>query len=114
MVFTNPIIITHVNRTIDQPLMSSLAARRYKSVDAMNPRGGYRGPFVVTAPILDHIIGHYVRPNKVAFKYLDFKKYVDPNVHVRMFNYIVKANVKTFEKYIINVFSYMLRDTTSD
>jgi len=29
-----------------------------------------------------------------------------------MFNSVVKANVKTFEEYIINVFSYTLRNTT--
>jgi hypothetical protein len=50
----------------------------------------------------------------VALKYPDFKKNVDQNVHVRMFNSIVRVNAKTFEKYIINVFSYMLRNTTSD
>jgi len=41
MVFTNPIMTTRVNRTIDQPLMNSMAAGRYKSVDVTNPRGGY-------------------------------------------------------------------------
>jgi hypothetical protein len=50
----------------------------------------------------------------VVFKYHDFKKDVDPNVHVRMLNFVIKINAKTFEKYIINVFNYMLRDTTSD
>ncbi len=29
-----------------------------------------------------------------------------------MFNFVVKANVKTYEKYIINAFNYLLRDTT--
>ncbi len=38
------------------------------------------------APILDHRNDHYVRPNKVAFKYHDFKKDVNPNVHVKVFN----------------------------
>ncbi len=42
MVFTNPILITHVNMTIDQPSMSSMATKRYtRSVDAMNSKGGY-------------------------------------------------------------------------
>jgi hypothetical protein len=36
------------------------------------------------------------RPNKVALKYPNFKKDVDLNAHVRIFNYIVKVNVKTF------------------
>jgi hypothetical protein len=42
------------------------------------------------------------------FKYLDFKKYVDPNVHVKMFNFAMKVNVETSKKYIINAFRYML------
>jgi plasmid replication initiation protein len=55
-----------------------------------------------------------VRPNKVALKYPDLKKDVDLDVHVRMFNFIVKANEKTFEVYIINAFNYMLRDIGLD
>jgi plasmid replication initiation protein len=50
----------------------------------------------------------------VALKYLDFKKDVDPNVHVRMFNFVIKENAKTFEEYIINAFNYTLRDMTLD
>jgi hypothetical protein len=49
----------------------------------------------------------------VALEYPNFLKNVDPNAHVKVFNSIVKANVETFEIYIINVFSYMLRDITS-
>jgi hypothetical protein len=55
-----------------------------------------------------------VKPNKVALKYLDFKKDVDPNVQFKMFNFTMKANAKTFKEYINNAFSYMLRDTTSN
>jgi hypothetical protein len=55
MVFINPIMTTHVNRTVDQPLMSSM-----------------------------------VTPKRVVFKYSDFKKDVDPDAHVRVFNYVVK------------------------
>jgi hypothetical protein len=50
----------------------------------------------------------------VALKYPDFKKDVDPDVHVKVFNSPIKVNVETSEKYIINVFSYMLRDIASD
>ncbi len=95
MVFTNPIMTTHVNRIVDRPLMSLMVAKRYKNVNATNPKGGYQKPFVVTIPILVHGDGHYVKPNKVAFKYLDFKKNVDLNVHVKVFNFIVKANART-------------------
>jgi hypothetical protein len=114
MVFTNPIMTTHVNRTTNGPLMNSMVAKGYKNVDAMNPKRGYQKPCTVIAPIFHHINDHYVRPNKVALKYPNFKKDVDPNVHVKVFNSILKTNVETSEKYIINVFSYMLKDITSN
>ncbi len=72
MVFTNLIMTTHVNRTTDRPLTNSMFVGRYKSVDAMNLRGGYQEPFVLTTPILDHRDGRYVRANMVALKYPDF------------------------------------------
>jgi len=50
----------------------------------------------------------------VALKYPDFKKDVDPDAHVKVLNFVVKKNVETFEKNIINVFMYMLRDITLD
>jgi len=31
-----------------------------------------------------------------------------------MFNFIIKANVETSKKYIINAFNYVLKDTTLD
>jgi hypothetical protein len=49
--------------TANRTLMSSMAARRYKSADVANPRGGYREPCIVTTPILDHRNYHYVKPN---------------------------------------------------
>jgi len=55
-----------------------------------------------------------VKPNKVVLKYHKFKKDVDPNVHVKVFNYIMKVNLETLEKYIINVFNYMLKNMTSN
>jgi hypothetical protein len=33
---------------------------------------------------------------------------------VSVFKFVVKTNVETYEKYIINAFNYMLRDTTLD
>ncbi len=41
MVFINPIMITHVNRTTDWPLVNSMVDEGYKSVNVMNPKGGY-------------------------------------------------------------------------
>ncbi len=111
MVFTNLIMTTHVNRTANQPLTSSMAIGRYINVNATNQKRGYQKPYAIIAPILNHKYYHYVRPNKVALKYLNFKKDVDPNTHVKVFNSTIKTNVETFEKYIINAFSYTLKDT---
>jgi hypothetical protein len=94
--------------------MSSIVTRRYRSKDVENLGGGYRKQSIMIARIPNHKNGHYVRPNRVVFKYLDFKKNVNRNVHVRVFNSVMKVDVKTSEKYIINVFNYTLRDTTSD
>jgi hypothetical protein len=52
-------------------------------------------PFVITTGILDRRNGHSMRPNMVAFKYHDFKKNANPNVHVNVFNSTIKANAKT-------------------
>ncbi len=114
MLFSNPMMITHVNITVNQPLMSSLTDVGYKSTNVKNSKGGYRKPFVITIGMPNHINGHSVRPNKVPLKYLDFKKYIDIDVHVKVFNFTMKANVKTFEKYIINMLNYTLKDTTSN
>ncbi len=53
-----------------------------------------------------------MKPNKVALKCPNFKKDVDPNAHVKVFNYIMKVNVETSKKYIINAFNYMLKHMT--
>ncbi len=82
--------------------------------NVMHSKNKYPEPIVVTTSILDHKNGHYVRLNMVVFKYLDFKKDVDLDAHVKVFNSVVKENVKTFQEYIINAFSYTLRDTTSN
>jgi hypothetical protein len=55
-----------------------------------------------------------VKPNKVALKCPNFKKDVDPNAHVKVFNSIMKVNVETSKKYIINAFNYMLKHMTLD
>jgi hypothetical protein len=86
--------------------MNSMTIGGCISANVVHLRGGYREPIALIAPILNHRDGHYVRPNMVAFKYFDFKKDVDPYVHVRMFNSIVKANAETFKEYVITVFNY--------
>jgi hypothetical protein len=102
-----------VHRIADQPLMSSMAIGRYKNANAANLRGWYWEPSTITTPIFYHKNGRYVRSNKLGLKYPDFKKGVNLDVHVKVFNSTIKANVKTSEQYIINVFNYMLKDTTS-
>jgi hypothetical protein len=94
--------------------MSSITIGGYRSIDVDNPRGGYQDAYVVTIGIPNHRNGHSMRPNRVVFKYLDFKKDVDLDAHVRMFNFVVKANAEAFEEYIINAFNYTLKDITSN
>lgn len=50
----------------------------------------------------------------LVLKYSNYKKYVDPIVHVRVFNVALRANGKTFEEYISNAFSYTLRKMALD
>jgi hypothetical protein len=94
--------------------MNSMVPKRYTNVNVMNSKGRYQEPFAVTTLILDHKYGHYVRPNMVALKYPNFKKDVNLDAHVRVFNFVVKVNVEIYKKYIINAFSYTLKYTTSD
>ncbi len=90
MVFTNLLMTTHVNMIANRPLMSLMVVGGCKSTNVVHPKGGYQEPIVVIAPIYDHRYGHYVKLNMVAFQYPDFKKDVDPYVHVRVFNYVIK------------------------
>jgi hypothetical protein len=41
MAFTNLIMTIHENKTIDWPLMNSIATGGYKSIEAENLGGGY-------------------------------------------------------------------------
>jgi hypothetical protein len=41
MLFTNSITTTHVNKITDWPLTNSMLAKRYKSANVVNPKGGY-------------------------------------------------------------------------
>ncbi len=45
MVLINPIMTTRVHKTTNQPLMNSIIARRYKSINVKNPKGGYEYHF---------------------------------------------------------------------
>jgi hypothetical protein len=55
---------------------------------------------------------HSNRLNNIPLKYPNYKKDVNLNVHIKMFNFAMKVNGKTSGEYIINSFRYMLRDTT--
>jgi hypothetical protein len=39
MVFTDLIMIIHVHKTIDQPLMNSIAVGKYRCIDVEDPKG---------------------------------------------------------------------------
>jgi len=114
MTFINQIMITHVHKIKDKPLMNSIAVKGYKNIGAKNSKGGHYEPSFITHGIPNHRNGHFVRPNKVALKYHDFKENVDLYAHVKGFNFVVKVKVETFEEYIISVFNYTLKDMASD
>jgi len=76
--------------------MSLIAFGRYISIDVKNPIRGYLKPYVITSKILDQSNGHSMRPNMVAFKYLDIKKDVNLDAHVKVFNFAMKVNAETF------------------
>jgi hypothetical protein len=99
-VFTNSIMTTCVKMTTNWHPISLIVVEGYKSTNAKNLWGRYWEPYIVTTEIPNHINGHFIRPNMVAFKYLDFKKDVDPNVHVKVFNFAMNVNAKTSKQYI--------------
>jgi len=51
-----------------------MAVGGYRSVDAVNPRGGYQEPFVVITQTPNYKYGHFVRPNRLVIKYPKLKK----------------------------------------
>lgn len=55
-----------------------------------------------------------VKPYRSTLKYPNYKKDVDPNARVKLFQAIVRENGKTFKDYIINAFNYTLRKMASD
>ncbi len=93
VVFTNSIMATHGNMTTNWPLMSSMAVGGCIITNVMHSKSKYQEPIVVTTSIFDHKNGHYVRLNMVVFKYLNFKKDVNLDAHVKVFNFEVKENV---------------------
>jgi hypothetical protein len=54
------------------------------------------------------------KPYWSTLKYPYYKKNAGPDAQVTVFQTIVKANGKTLEEYIINVFNYTLREMTLD
>jgi hypothetical protein len=58
--------------------------------------------------------GSVIKPYQSTLKYQNYKKDVDPNVHVIMFQAIVKANGITLHEFIINAFIYTLKEMTLD
>ncbi len=62
-----------VTKIINQPLMNSIIVEKHININAENLKGGYHKPSIVIAKMPDHKNGHFVRPNRVALKYLDLK-----------------------------------------
>jgi hypothetical protein len=62
----------------------------YRIVNVVNPIGGYWESSTVITTIPDHRDGHYVRLNRVIIKYPNFKRDVDLDAHVKVFNSAIK------------------------
>ncbi len=59
-----------------------------------------------------NIGGSVTKPHQSIFKYLKYNKDAYLDYHVRIFHVVVRANGETYEKYVINAFSYTLRKMT--
>jgi hypothetical protein len=52
----------------------------------------------------------YFRPFGKPLNYLEYKKYSDPNAHVRVFKAIIKAYNEMLDEEITNLLNLTLRD----
>jgi hypothetical protein len=43
-------------------------------------------------------------------QYLTYVKDIDPNVHIKVFKKVIKANIETMKANIINLFGFTLQD----
>jgi hypothetical protein len=55
-----------------------------------------------------------VRPYPSTSKYPNYKKEVNPDVHVKVFNATVRTNGETSKKDKINAFTYTLKKMASN
>jgi hypothetical protein len=54
------------------------------------------------------------RPHCGPFNYLEYVKDFDPDVHVRVFKATIRANGKTENEEIVNLFRFTLKDIVFD
>lgn len=96
MVYIAPIMTTQANRSMGWPPRILINYEEHRIGSMLNPKIG----------------GSVAKPHRSTFKYPDYKKDAYLDVHVKIFHAIVRANGNTYEKHIINVFSYTLRKMT--
>jgi hypothetical protein len=53
-------------------------------------------------------------PYHQPLNYLEYVENTNPNVHVRVFKAIIKANGETYDVEIVNLFNFTLKDIVSD
>jgi hypothetical protein len=54
------------------------------------------------------------KPYRSILEYPNYKKDANPDAHVKVFQKIIRAKGETLEEYIINTFSYTLKEMTSN
>jgi len=90
MVYIVPIMTTQTNKFVDWPPPIPINYEGQKTESLVN-----LGVGVLVA-----------KPYQSTLKYPNYKRDVDPYVHVKVFNATIKENGETFKEYIINAFIY--------
>lgn len=70
-------------------------------------------PRGVTITSMQHAL-LYFRPFNTPLNYLKYKKYFDPDVHVRVFKTIIKFNNEMINEQIANLFNFTIRNNAYD
>jgi hypothetical protein len=55
-----------------------------------------------------------IKPHERPFNYLEYVKFFDPNVKVRIFKATIRANVEIDDADIVNLFGFTLKNIIFD
>jgi hypothetical protein len=55
-----------------------------------------------------------IKPHEKPFNYLEYVKKFDPNVKIRIFKAVIRANGEIDDADIVNLFGFILKNIISD